>query len=79
MGLLIIQARKSIFKSWYLIHNPSKFIYIISKSSIFGQIYIIKREIGKGGYFVAGVKKKGRDESKMKWLNWWNKNKEKYE
>jgi len=43
-----------------------------------GQIYSIKRELGKGGYFVAGVKKKHRDESKRKWLEWWEKNKQKY-
>ncbi|NHJ48665.1 MAG: DinB family protein [Asgard group archaeon] len=43
-----------------------------------GQIYNIKRMIGKGGYFVAGVKKKMREDSKAKWLKWWNDNKEKY-
>ncbi|MHA1968172.1 MAG: hypothetical protein ACW964_10265 [Candidatus Hodarchaeales archaeon] len=43
-----------------------------------GQIYQIKRELGKGGYFVTGLKKKQRDASRIKWLNWWNSNKEKY-
>jgi uncharacterized damage-inducible protein DinB len=43
-----------------------------------GQIYWIKRELGKGGYFVTGVKKKQREDSRKKWLTWWNKNKEKY-
>ena len=43
-----------------------------------GQIYWIKRELGKGGYFVTGVKKKMREDSRKKWLTWWNKNKEKY-
>jgi hypothetical protein len=44
-----------------------------------GQIYLIKRELGKGGYFVTGVKKKHRDASRIKWLNWWNANKDKYQ
>lgn len=44
-----------------------------------GQIYLIKRELGKGGYFVAGVKKKSRDASRIKWLNWWNVHKENYQ
>ncbi|MFX0084719.1 MAG: hypothetical protein ACFFAU_03515 [Candidatus Hodarchaeota archaeon] len=44
-----------------------------------GQIYLIKRELGKGGYFVTGVKKKQRDASRIKWLNWWNANKDKYQ
>lgn len=43
-----------------------------------GQIYWIKKELGKGGYFVTGVKKKQREDSRKKWLTWWNKNKEKY-
>lgn len=43
-----------------------------------GQIYLIKREIGKGGYFVTGVKKKGREDSRTKWLKWWNDNKDNY-
>ncbi len=43
-----------------------------------GQIYLVKRELGKGGYFVTGLKKKHRDSSRIKWLDWWNKNKEKY-
>ena len=43
-----------------------------------GQIYLVKRELGKGGYFVAGLKKKNRDTSRIKWLEWWNKNKAKY-
>ncbi|MFW9914113.1 MAG: hypothetical protein ACFFGZ_00760 [Candidatus Thorarchaeota archaeon] len=37
-----------------------------------GQIYQIKRELGKGGYFVTGVKKKNREASRAKWLTWWN-------
>lgn len=44
-----------------------------------GQIYQVKRELGKGGYFVTGLKKKQRDSSRIKWLDWWNKNKEKYQ
>ena len=44
-----------------------------------GQIYLIKRELGKGGYFVTGIKKKYRDESRIKWQNWWNANKDKYQ
>jgi uncharacterized damage-inducible protein DinB len=40
-----------------------------------GQIYQIKRELGKGGTFVMGVKKKNRDDSRSKWLIWWNKDK----
>jgi hypothetical protein len=44
-----------------------------------GQIYLIKRELGKGGYFVAGVKKKNRDVSRIKWLNWWNAHKENFQ
>ncbi|MHA2226368.1 MAG: DinB family protein [Candidatus Hodarchaeales archaeon] len=43
-----------------------------------GQIYQIKRELGKGGTFVMGVKKKNRDDSRAKWLNWWNAKKEHY-
>ncbi|MHA2142848.1 MAG: DinB family protein [Candidatus Thorarchaeota archaeon] len=43
-----------------------------------GQIYWIKKELGKGGYFVTGIKKKQRADSRRKWLAWWNKNKEKY-
>ncbi|UCG00314.1 MAG: hypothetical protein JSW11_11765 [Candidatus Heimdallarchaeota archaeon] len=43
-----------------------------------GQIYLVKRELGKGGYFVAGLKKKNRDASRIKWLDWWNKNKDTY-
>ncbi len=44
-----------------------------------GQIYQIKRELGKGGAFVMGVKKKNRTDSRKKWINWWTKNKSKYE
>ncbi|MFQ5819020.1 MAG: hypothetical protein ACE5I5_03450 [Candidatus Heimdallarchaeota archaeon] len=44
-----------------------------------GQIYQIKRELGKGGYFVTGVKRKGRVTSRIKWLNWWNINKGNYQ
>jgi len=43
-----------------------------------GQIYLIKRELGKGGYFVTGVKKKQREDSRKKWYIWWNKNRESY-
>ena len=43
-----------------------------------GQIYQIKRELGKGGTFVMGVKKKNRYDSRAKWLNWWNENKSQY-
>ncbi len=43
-----------------------------------GQIYQIKRVLGKGGTFVMGVKKKNREESRAKWLTWWNKNKTLY-
>ncbi|MHA1989675.1 MAG: DinB family protein [Candidatus Hodarchaeales archaeon] len=43
-----------------------------------GQIYSIKRELGKGGSFVSGVKKKNREESKIKWEKWWNSIKERY-
>ncbi len=43
-----------------------------------GQIYLIKKELGKGGYFVTGVKKKQREDSRAKWLKWWNENKESY-
>ena len=44
-----------------------------------GQIYIVKRELGKRGYFVTGVKKKGRDDSRTKWLKWWIDNKKNYQ
>ena len=43
-----------------------------------GQIYWIKKELGKGGHFVTGVKKKQREDSRKKWLTWWNKSKEEY-
>ncbi|MBK5115017.1 MAG: DinB family protein [Candidatus Heimdallarchaeota archaeon] len=43
-----------------------------------GQIIWIKKHLGKGGAFVMGVKKKQREDSKIKWLQWWNENKEKY-
>jgi hypothetical protein len=43
-----------------------------------GQIYQTKRELGKGGTFVMGVKKKNRHDSRAKWLVWWNANKTKY-
>ncbi|MFX1284850.1 MAG: hypothetical protein ACFFB5_14410 [Promethearchaeota archaeon] len=44
-----------------------------------GQIYMIKRELGKGGYFVTGVKKDNRDTSRIKWIKWWNANKDNYQ
>ncbi|MFX1514458.1 MAG: DinB family protein [Promethearchaeota archaeon] len=44
-----------------------------------GQIYLIKRELGKGGFFVTGVKKKNREASRIKWLDWWNDKKGNYE
>lgn len=44
-----------------------------------GQIYLVKKELGKGGYFVTGVKKKQRMDSRTKWLKWWKENKEKFE
>ncbi|UCE12165.1 MAG: DinB family protein [Candidatus Heimdallarchaeota archaeon] len=44
-----------------------------------GQIYQIKRELGKGGTFVMGVKKKNRNDSRNKWLNWWKTNKNHYQ
>ncbi len=43
-----------------------------------GQIYLMKKELGKGGYFVTGVKKKQREDSRKKWLKWWNNNKEEF-
>lgn len=43
-----------------------------------GQIYQIKRVLGKGGAFVMGVKKDNRDDSREKWLKWWNENKQAY-
>ena len=43
-----------------------------------GQIQSIKKELGKGGYFVTGIKKKQRVDSREKWLKWWNENKETY-
>lgn len=43
-----------------------------------GQIYQTKRELGKGGTFVMGIKKKNRDDSKAKWLSWWNAHKNNY-
>ncbi|MHA1243098.1 MAG: DinB family protein [Candidatus Heimdallarchaeota archaeon] len=43
-----------------------------------GQIQWIKKELGKGGYFVTGVKKKQRDDSRIKWFTWWNKNKDSF-
>ncbi|MHA1938512.1 MAG: hypothetical protein ACXACD_14135 [Candidatus Thorarchaeota archaeon] len=43
-----------------------------------GQIYWIKKELGKGGYFVTGIKKKQRDDSRIKWHKWWNENKKNY-
>jgi len=44
-----------------------------------GQIYQIKRVLGKGGTFVMGVKKKNRYDSRAKWLIWWNESKSQYE
>ena len=44
-----------------------------------GQIYLTKKELGKGGTFVMGVKKKNRYDSREKWLKWWKKNKKQYE
>jgi hypothetical protein len=43
-----------------------------------GQIYLIKKELGKGGYFVTGVKKKQREDSRKKWMKWWADNRENY-
>ncbi|MFW9777922.1 MAG: hypothetical protein ACFFE8_03630 [Candidatus Heimdallarchaeota archaeon] len=43
-----------------------------------GQIYQVKRELGKGGTFVMGIKKKNRDDSRAKWFSWWNTNKDNY-
>ncbi|MHA1996021.1 MAG: DinB family protein [Candidatus Hodarchaeales archaeon] len=43
-----------------------------------GQIYQVKRVLGKGGTFVMGVKKKNRYDSRVKWLKWWNDNKKFY-
>jgi uncharacterized damage-inducible protein DinB len=43
-----------------------------------GQIYQVKRVLGKGGTFVMGVKKKNRHDSRAKWLKWWNENKSRY-
>ncbi len=43
-----------------------------------GQMYLIKKELGKGGYFVTGVKRKQREDSRVKWLRWWSDNKSKY-
>jgi len=40
-----------------------------------GQIYLIKKKLGKGGYFVTGVRRKGRDDSRKKWNKWWNESK----
>lgn len=44
-----------------------------------GQIYQTKRILNKGGTFVMGVKKENRDDSRAKWLIWWNENKKLYE
>ncbi len=44
-----------------------------------GQIYQIKRELNKSGTFVMGIKKKNREDSRAKWLKWWNKSKKEYE
>lgn len=44
-----------------------------------GQIYLIKKDLGKGGYFVTGVRKKGREDSRKKWFKWWNENKDEFE
>ena len=44
-----------------------------------GQIYQVKRELGKGGFFVTGLKKKNREASRIKWLEWWDNNREKYQ
>lgn len=43
-----------------------------------GQIYWIKKELGKGGYFVTGVKKAQRDDSRKKWMEWWENNRKDY-
>jgi hypothetical protein len=43
-----------------------------------GQIYLIKKELGKGGYFVTGVRKKGREDSRKKWLKWWKENEDEF-
>lgn len=43
-----------------------------------GQIQSIKKELGKGGYFVTGIKKKQRADSRDKWLKWWSENKASY-
>lgn len=34
--------------------------------------------LGKGGYFVTGVKKKQRLDSRKKWRAWWEENRENY-
>jgi hypothetical protein len=44
-----------------------------------GQIYNVKRELGKGGTFVMGVKRKNRHDSRVKWFDWWNANKKAYQ
>ncbi|MGY5853750.1 MAG: DinB family protein [Candidatus Thorarchaeota archaeon] len=44
-----------------------------------GQIYLVKKELGKGGYFVTGVKKKQREDSRRKWMKWWSENNHHYE
>ncbi|MHA2173335.1 MAG: DinB family protein [Candidatus Hodarchaeales archaeon] len=63
--------------------NPETVIELIQRISLHflghtGQIYQVKRVLGKGGTFVMGVKKKNRIDSRAKWLNWWNENKIKY-
>ncbi|MHA2345853.1 MAG: hypothetical protein ACXACP_03965, partial [Candidatus Hodarchaeales archaeon] len=63
--------------------NPETVIELIQRISLHflghtGQIYQVKRVLGKGGTFVMGVKKKNRYDSRAKWLNWWNENKIKY-
>jgi hypothetical protein len=44
-----------------------------------GQIFIIKKELGRGGYFVTGVRRKGREDSRKKWMKWWRDNSKKYD
>ena len=63
--------------------NTENILEIIQRVSLHflghvGQIQSIKKELGKGGYFVTGIKKKQRIDSREKWLKWWDENKENY-
>lgn len=48
--------------------------------TIFNYLCLGERKLDQDfrDYFVMGIKKKNRNDSRAKWLNWWNKNKFQY-